>query len=129
MPSLNKIRVESQAASQIEALIPGTQPGTSGGVEVATQRITANAKRIRTANGGETIQIENVTPKRSLTDRAVKVLRATEAGEALGGVGALVGGIVSLVRGDVGTGLPLIAGGATAVFDFLKTKIVDWMKS
>ncbi|MDR1528588.1 MAG: hypothetical protein LBS22_03330 [Puniceicoccales bacterium] len=93
-----------------------------------SRQVTANVVQVQNPDGTVSLQVNNVKKKKSLSDRAVTTLRATEAGETLAALGSVAFGIYSALTGNVATGYPAIAGGAGVLWKLAESKIVDWMK-
>ncbi|MDR1173326.1 MAG: hypothetical protein LBK24_00855 [Puniceicoccales bacterium] len=93
-----------------------------------SKRVTANIVPVQNPDGTMSIQIDNIEKKKSLSDRAVTTLRATEVGETFAAVGSVAFGVYSILIGNVAAGYPTLAGGAGVLWKLAESKFVDWMK-
>ncbi|MDR0742585.1 MAG: hypothetical protein LBE98_03940 [Puniceicoccales bacterium] len=93
-----------------------------------SRRVTANVVPVQNPDGTVSLQVDNIKKKKSLSDRTVTTLRATEAGETLAALGSVAFGIYSALTGNVAAGYPAIAGGAGVLWKLAESKIIDWMK-
>jgi hypothetical protein len=93
------------------------------------KRITANVVSVQNPDGTVSLQVDNIKKKKSLSDRAVTTLRATETGETLAALGSVAFGIYSIATGNAALGYSSVAGGAGVLWKLAESKIVDWMKN
>ncbi|MDR2629145.1 MAG: hypothetical protein LBC30_04115 [Puniceicoccales bacterium] len=93
-----------------------------------TKRVTANIVPVQNPDGTMGVRIDNIKKKKSLSDRAVTTLHATETGEALAALGSVAFGIYSMATGNAAVGYSSLAGGAAVLLKLAESKIIDWLK-
>ncbi|MDR2778957.1 MAG: hypothetical protein LBB16_01580 [Puniceicoccales bacterium] len=92
------------------------------------KRVVADVTTVQNLDGSLNIQMDNIEKKKSLSNRAVTVLRTTEMGEAVAAAGSVAFGIYSILTGNAAAGYPSIAGGAGVLWKLVESKVVDWFK-
>lgn len=93
-----------------------------------SKRVTAEVIQVQNPDGTSSLHVDNIKKKKSLSDRTVTTLRATEAGETISALGSVAFGIYSIVTGNAAVGYPAIAGGAGVLWKLAESKIIDWLK-
>jgi hypothetical protein len=92
------------------------------------KRIIADVRTVQNADGTSLLQMDKIKEKKSLSSRAVTILRTTELGETVAALGSCAYGIYSIFTGNLTVGYSSVAAGTGVLWKLVESRIVDWMK-
>jgi hypothetical protein len=114
---VSRTQIVRMSKKEVDSLDCKCPPGSS-------RKVTAT---VATDKNG-VFFIEDIMPKRQLSDRQLSALETTNSIELIGGIAAIGKGLFDVFSGNVSGGLTTILAGGVSIFSPLKGKFMDWLK-